>query len=127
MTAGALPSGVIKVLIAGVPGLLAAVVRNAIIRERDMDLVAVIASMENLTVVDRGPVDVIVTAVPMTGPGLKLLEVLLGPIPVPVVAISLDGTRIDVFGHVLVRGAGIDGLGKLIREAVHHFQPGGSR
>ena len=53
----------------------------------------------------------------------KLLPPHLLRSPLPIVTISLDGARIDVYGRSIARGVGIEGLTRLIREAVAGAQP----
>jgi len=105
-------SDAIKVLIAEVPGLLASVVRNTVNEERDM------------TVVEQvGSADVVVTASPTSELGPRYQALLFGPAALPIVTISLDGKRIDVYGRSTTHGGGIEGLTGLIREAVAGARP----
>jgi hypothetical protein len=105
-------SDAIKVLIAEVPGLLGSVVRQTVSEERDM------------TVVEQfGSADVVVTASPSSELGPRFQALLFGPTPLPIVTISLDGKRIDVYGHSTTHGGGIEGLAGLIREAVAGGRP----
>lgn len=113
----------IKVLIAGVPNLLAAVVRKAVNEEPDMEVVAELGSAEPLAPESRGLVDVVVTASTTTDLAPRFRELLFGPLPVPVVAISVDGKRIDVYGRSVTQGGGIEGLACSIREAVTRSRP----
>lgn len=102
----------IKVVIAEVPGLLASVVRHTVNEERDM------------TVVEQvGSADVVVTASPSSELGPRFQALLFGPTPLPIVTISLDGKRIDVYGRSTTHGGGIEGLTGLIREAVAGARP----
>jgi hypothetical protein len=113
----------IKVLIAEVPGLLAAVVRKVVSEEPDMQVVDASGAGDPLALASRGLVDVIVTA--STGSGLapSFREILFGPVPVPVLAISVDGKRIDIYGRSVTNGGGIEGLARSIREAVTRARP----
>jgi DNA-binding NarL/FixJ family response regulator len=115
--------GAIQVLIAEVPALLAAVVRNTVNEERDMRVVEQVGSGDELAEALHRPVDVVVTASPTADLGSQFQALLFGPTPVPIVTISLDGKRIDVYGRSITRGRGIEGLTGLIREAVAGARP----
>jgi hypothetical protein len=105
-------SDAIRVLIAEVPGLLASVVRHTVNEERDM------------TVVEQvGSADIVVTSSPTSELGPRFQALLFGPTPLPIVTISLDGKRIDVYGRATTHGGGIEGLTGLIREAVAGVRP----
>lgn len=116
-------SDAIKVLIAGVPALLASVVRHTVNEERDMTVVEQVGSADELSHALHHPVDVVVTASPTAGLGPQFQALLFGPAPLPIVTISLDGERIDVYGRSITRGGGIEGLTGLIREAVAGARP----
>jgi hypothetical protein len=107
----------IKVVIAGVPNLLAAVVRKAVSEEPDMEVLAELGATEPLAPESRALVDVVVTASATSDLPWQYRELLFGPIPVPVVAVSIDGKRIDVYSRMVTRGGGIEGLARSIREA----------
>jgi hypothetical protein len=108
----------IKVVIADMPRLLAAVVRKAVEVEQDMVIVAQVQTPDALVEAVARPVDVIVTAV--TGEELAphYRAALFGNQGIPVVAISADGNSIDVYGRWVTHGYGLAGLIALIREAV---------
>jgi len=113
----------IKVLLAGVPALLASVVCHTVNEERDMAVVGQIGSAEDLAGALRQPVDVVVTAVPNPELQPVLQALLFGPEPVPIVTISFDGERVDVYDRSITRGGGIHGLTTLIRAAVTGARP----
>ena len=113
----------IQVLIAEVQGLLAEVVSDTVNREDDMRVVRRIVSAQDLTAALREPVDVVVTSSATTDLGAPFQALLFGPRPLPIVTISLDGTRIDVYGRTTTRGRGLEGLTGLIREAVAGTRP----
>jgi DNA-binding NarL/FixJ family response regulator len=114
--------GTIKVLIAEVPALLAAVVRQAVDEESDMTVVEQVATTEQLRQALHRPVDVVVTSSSTTALA-QFQALLFGPTPLPIVVISRDGARIDVYGRSVTRGVGIDDLARLIREAVASARP----
>ena len=105
-------SDAIKVLITEVPALLASVVRHTVNEERDMTVVEQVVSA-----------DVVVTASTTSELGPRFRALLFGPTPLPIVTISLDGKRIDVYGRATTHGGGIEGLTGLIREAVAGARP----
>lgn len=113
----------IKVVIAGVPNLLAAVVRKAVNEESDMAVLAEFGATELLTPESRALVDVVVTASATNDLPSQYRELLFGPMPVPVVAVSVDGKRINVYSRQVTRGGGIEGLVCSIREAVARSRP----
>jgi hypothetical protein len=113
----------IQVLIAEVPALLAEVVSETVNQEDDMRVVRRIVSARDLPAALREPVDVVITASATTDLGDPFQALLFGPTPTPIVTISLDGTRIDVYGRTTTRGRGLEGLTGLIREAVAGTRP----
>ncbi|MBM6584218.1 hypothetical protein ILT44_28900 [Microvirga sp. BT689] len=113
----------IKVLIAEVPALLAAVVRQAVDEESDMTVVEQVGSPEELQEALHRPIDIVVTSSTATELAPPYQALLFRSVPLPIVAISLDGARIDIYGRASMRGVGIDGLARLIREAVVGARP----
>ena len=123
MTARPDSAKLIKVVIAGVPNLLAAVVRKAVNEEPDMVVLAELSATEPFAPDSRALVDVVVTASATSDLPLQYRELLFGPMPVPVVSVSVDGKRIDVYSRVVTRGGGIEGLANSIREAATRSRP----
>jgi hypothetical protein len=115
--------GAIKVLIAEVPALLAAVVRRTVDEQSDMTVVAQVGSPEELREALYLPIDVVVTSSPSTELKAHFQALLFGPIALPIVRLRLDGSCIDVYGRSTTRAVGIGGLTRLIREAVATAQP----
>jgi hypothetical protein len=113
----------IKVLIAEMPALLAAMVRRMVDEEPDMTVVEQVGSPAALRETLHRPVDVVVTSSQTTELGPDFQALLFGPTRLPIVAISVDGTRIDVYGRSTTRHVGIEGLTRLIRKAVARAQP----
>lgn len=113
----------IKILIAEVPGLLGAMVCKTLNEEPDMEVVAKISSADDLAEALQRSVDVVVTASATTDLAPPFRALLFRPSPLPVLAISVDGKRIDVYGRSVTRGGGLDGLTGLIREAVIASRP----
>ena len=115
--------GAIRVLIAGVPALLAAVIESAVNEESDMQVVETVVAGDALSSALERPIDVVVTASSSAELAPELRSLFFGPSPLPIVTISLDGERIDVYGRTIHRGGGIEGLTRLIREAVAATRP----
>jgi hypothetical protein len=115
--------GAIKILIAEMPALLAAVVRQTVDDESDMTIVDQVGSPEELRQALHRPIDVVVTSSPTSELGPQFQVLLFGSAPLPIVTIGLDGARIDVYCRSITRGVGIEGLTRLIREAVAGAQP----
>jgi hypothetical protein len=115
--------GTIKVLIAEVPALLAAVVRQAVDEESDMTVVEQVATTEELRKALHRPVDVVVTSSSTTALAPQFQALLFGSTALPIVVISRDGARVDVYGRSITEGVGNDGLPHLIREAVAGARP----
>jgi hypothetical protein len=113
----------IKVALAAVPQLLAAVVRQAVEAEGDMTIVAEIDSSNGLAGALADRVDVIITARKGEGLAPPFHTALLGRRAIPIVAIGVDGSSIDVYSHSITRGYGLAGLIGLVREAVAHSKP----
>ena len=113
----------IKVALAEVPQLLAAVVRKAVEAEQDMAIVAEVESSNGLAAALADRIDVIITATAGEQLAPPFHAALFGRQAIPVVAIGIDGTSIDVYGHSVTRGYGLEGLIGLIREAVAGSRP----
>jgi DNA-binding NarL/FixJ family response regulator len=116
----------INVVLAEMPRLLTAVVRTAVEAEQDMAIVAQVERPETLRAALANPVDVIITSAPIGEAPSPYRETLFGSRAIPLIAVSADGTSIDVYGHWIAHGSGLDGLITLIRKAVSHShgQPG---
>jgi hypothetical protein len=107
----------IKVLIAEVPALLAAIVRQTVDEQSDMKVVQQVNSSEDFGEALRQPVDVVVTSSPRSEMRAHVQALLFGPAPLPIVSLTPDGSCIDVYGRWTTRAAGIGDLTRLIREA----------
>ena len=113
----------IRVVMANMPRLLADMVRSTVEGERNMTIVEEIASPEWLADAITGRADVIITATSGESLAPPFRAVLFGPWAIPVVAISVDGSTIDVYGRSVRRGYGLQDLIGLIREAVASSRP----
>jgi hypothetical protein len=113
----------IKVLIVDLPRLLADVVRRAIEVEKDMVIVAQLDTSDALADTLAKPVDVIITVATSSELAPPYRSALFGHRAIPVVAISAEGSSIDVYSHRSTRGYGVEGMIGLIREAVADSQP----
>lgn len=117
-------AGPIRVVIAGVPGLLASIVHDTLTADEGIVVVAQVASADDLAATLAQPVDVIVTTASVARMAPAMRGVLFGDTPVPVVAISADGRRMDVFSHAMVHDRGLRDLTDLVREAVAEARSG---
>src|SRR5687767_7924647 len=113
----------IRIVIADVPRLLAAIVRRAVETETDIVIVAEAQSADALGEVVTSPVDAIITATSDGELAAPFREALFGPRATPVVAIHVDGMTVDVYGRTHTSGYGLRDLVALIREAVAASQP----
>lgn len=113
----------IRIVLAELSGLLGAVVRRTLEGERDMIIVADIASADGLAEALRQHVDVVVTSSAFGHLSAQFRTLLFSATPVPVAVVSVDGSRIDVYGHTITYGGGLDSLTGLIREAVDVARP----
>lgn len=107
----------IRVVIAEMPKLLAAVVCKAVETERDMTIVAQVEAPDALKAAMSRDPDVIVTAARGADLTPEFRAALFARPAIPVVAISPDGNSIDVYGRWAMHGSGLAGLTALIREA----------
>jgi hypothetical protein len=107
----------IRVAIAQMPPLLAAVVRTTVEMEQDMTIVAEVNSSDALARAVAQQVDVIVTAATSGELAPDFRDYFLGPEAIPIVAIALDGASSDLYRRSIARGHGVGGLSRLIRAA----------
>ena len=107
----------IRVAIVELDGLLGAVVRSTLAEEHDMEVVQ-LGSVGEIAPTLRHGVDVVVTSSATGDLPASFRPLLFSTTPVPVAVISADGTRIDVYGHTITYGGGLDRLTGLIRDAV---------
>jgi hypothetical protein len=120
---GSAGADMIRIVIADVPRLLAAIIRKAVEAEKDIVIVAEAQSADALDEVVMSRVDVVVTATQggeLAGP---FRAVLSGARAVPIVAVHVDGRGIDVYGRARTRGYGLDDLIALVRAAVAASRP----
>jgi len=96
---GGTGSAGIKVLIADAPQLLANVVRRTPVdAEKDMTIVAEVGSEDALAKAVERPADVVITAATTRDFAPRFRALLFGPRAAPIVAISVDGQSIEVYG-----------------------------
>ena len=88
-----------------------------------MTVVEQVGSPGELSDALHRPVDIVITASPTSELRPQFQALLFGATPLPIVTISLDGKRIDVYGRSTTCGGGIEGLTGLIREAVAGARP----
>ena len=113
----------IRIVLAELSGLLGAVVRSTLEGERDMVVVADVDSADGMAEALRCHADVIVTSSASSNLSAPFRAFLFSANPVPVAVVRADGSRIDVYGHSITYGGGLDSLTGLIREAVEVARP----
>lgn len=114
---------VIRVVLADVPQLLAAIVRKAVEAENDIVIVAEVKSAEATENVVGDPVDAIITATQKGALAPPFCAAVFGARAIPILAVSVDGSSIDVYSRTHTHGYGLKDLVDLIREAVSASGP----
>ena len=115
------PAAGIRVLLAGVPGLLGAVVRAVIDTQADMMIVAELARPEDLTrAVAATPFDIVVTNSAKLRENPELRELFFGAAGAPIIAVGADGRDLTLYAQGLLREVGPDGLAAAIRQVTMH-------
>jgi hypothetical protein len=100
----------IRVVLAGVPGLTAGLIRRYLAGQSDIVIVQELRHAEDLDdLPDRQSIDVVVTARPGGDVPLPCQRLLFGPSGVPVIAIGSDG-RLEIYNCRFVREAELDEL-----------------
>ncbi len=111
------PARVIRVALGSLPGLMADVVRSAIVVHPDMTIVTEMAYADSTSAPDALDIDVLITA----NAGILTTQ---QPPPadrcVDVVAISADGRHMETYQHRLVHDFSVEQLIGVIRELAKH-------
>lgn len=108
---------VIRILLAEVHGLLAAVVKEAIMTQSDMIIAREIQGSEHLSAaLAEDGIDVVLTSLSgnLVPPAYQAL--LFGFPHVPLVAIKVDGQRAEIYARKVVREVAPEQLVEVIRE-----------
>src|SRR5688500_2755894 len=109
--------GKIRVLLAEMPGLLAALVERAIAHEADMRAGNAGGAVDTRRALLREPFDVVGTCSAAPDMPGKIQEMFVSESHIPILAISADGENVEVFGHRRIREVVPDSLVAVIREA----------
>lgn len=110
MSNAALPAGAIRVVLAGIPGLTAGLVRRCMLDQSDISIVGELRHAGELAALARGqPIDVVVTALTRDGVPAGCQELLFDAASVPVIAVGSDG-RLEVYDRRVLREAALDEL-----------------
>jgi hypothetical protein len=112
----ALSPGAIRIVLAGIPGLTAGVVRECVVGQSDITIVGEFRQPEDLAeLAMEHAIDVVVTACASDGVSAPFQALLFGPAGVPVIAIGTDG-RLEVYDRRVLREAVLDELLAEIRK-----------
>jgi len=106
---------VVRIVLAGVPRLTAALVRGYLATQSGVAIVAEIHQPDALvTLTEQDAIDVIVTARRRSGIATACQQALFGPWALPVIAIDNDGS-LETFDRSTLHETGMDDLVKEIR------------
>lgn len=107
----------IRILLADLPGLLAGVVKSAVAMQTDMQIVAEVRGDPGT---DGGPVatsiDVVVTTLSDSRVTVGYQGLLFADQHIPLVALSPDGERVEVYARRVVREVALHELVAVIRD-----------
>jgi len=110
MSNATLSAGAIRVVLAGIPGLTAELVRRSMFGQSDISIVGELRRAEEVTALaDRQHIDVVVTARTAEGVPAPCQQLLFGEPAVPVIVIGPDG-RLEVYDRRVLREAALDEL-----------------
>jgi len=106
----ALSPGAIRIALADIPGLTAGLVRQCVVGQSDITIVAECRGPEDIAALatEHG-IDVVVTACTIDGVPTPCQAVLFGTAGVPVIAIGSDG-RLEIYDRRVLREASLDEL-----------------
>ena len=120
MTNATLSTGAIRVVLAGIPGLTAELVRRFMFGQSDISIVAELRDAGDITGFARKqPIDVVVTARTSEGVPTPCQQLLFGETAVPVIVIGPDG-RLEIYDRRVLREAALDELLTEIRRVTVH-------
>jgi hypothetical protein len=113
MSSAALSAGPIRLVLAGIPGLTAGVVRQYVGGQSDISIVSELRDAADVTALALArPIDVVVTARTAQGVPAACQQLLFGQNAVPVIVINPDG-RLEIYDRRVLREAA---LGELLGE-----------
>jgi len=117
MSNEALSGGAIRVVLAGIPGLTAGLVRRCVLGQSDISIVGELRHADDLAALAHGqPIDVVLTARTGDGVPAPCQRLFFGSTAVPVIAIDAQG-RLEIYDRRVLREAALDELLAEIRKA----------
>jgi hypothetical protein len=120
MSAAELSTGAIRVVLAGIPGLTAELVRRSFAGQSDISVVAELRHAEDVTsFARRQPLDVVVTVRTSRGVPAPCQQLLFGEVAIPVIVVGSDG-RLEIYDRRVLREAALDELLVEIRRVSLH-------
>ena len=124
MSNATLSASAIRVVLAGIPGLTAGIVRQSVFGQADICIVGELRHADDVTALARSqPIHVVVTARTAEGVPAPCQQLLFGDAAVPVIVIGPDG-RLEIYDRRVLREAALDELLDEIRKvAAHHSVP----
>jgi hypothetical protein len=122
MSNTALSASAIRLVLAGIPGLTAGLVRQSVVGQSDITIVSELRHAEDVTALALAePIDVVVTARTAEGVPASCQQLLFGTPAVPVIVVNPDG-RLEIYDRRVLREAA---LGELLAE-IRRVAPRGS-
>lgn len=110
MANATLPENAIRVVLAGIPGLTASIVRQYVLGQADISIVGELRDATELTALARTqPIEVVVTTRADEGVPTPCQQLLFDEPAVPVIAIGTDG-RLEIYDRRVLREAALDEL-----------------
>ena len=110
MANATLPENAIRVVLAGIPGLTASIVRQYVLGQADISIVGELRDATELTALARTqPIEVVVTTRADEGVPTPCPQLLFDEPAVPVIAIGTDG-RLEIYDRRVLREAALDEL-----------------
>jgi hypothetical protein len=107
---------VIRIVLAEVPGLIADLVKEVVLAQADMRIVAEVPTANALErAAKSGGIDVVVTATASEHLPMSYQHLVFSASRIPVLAISGDGRRVDVYDRQIVREVSPQQLVEMIR------------
>ena len=113
MSNAALSASSIRLVLAGIPGLTAGLVRQCVVGQTDIAIVSELRDADDVTALALAqPIDVVVTARSAQGVPAPCQRLLFGASAIPVIVVNPDG-RLEIYDRRVLREAA---LGELLGE-----------
>ncbi len=124
MSNATLSAGAIRVVLAGIPGLTASIVRQYVLGQADISIVGELRNAAELTALAHTQrIDVVVTTRTEEGVPASCQQMLFGDFAVPVIVIGADG-RLEIYDRRVLRESALDELlGEIRKVAVRGSMP----